>query len=52
MTEQEKYEYIQDSLRKKIKDAPRRGFSGKRGEGYEAGILAAMSKIKEVYGEE
>jgi hypothetical protein len=41
----EEYEYIQDTLRCKIK----KGHTNNRDSGYNEGILSAMSKIKEVY---
>lgn len=47
MTQME-YEIIQDRLRRKLSTAKPREMTGKRKEGYEAGIRAAMSIIKEL----
>lgn len=48
MTKSE-YDYIQDRLRAKLSERRPIGLSGKRGEGYEIGIRAAKSIIKEIY---
>lgn len=47
----EEYGYIQCRLRRKLSDRKPFGMTGRRGEGYEAGIKAAMSIINEIYGE-
>ena len=44
------YEYLQERLRRKLDGRRPYGLSGKRAEGYEAGIKAAMSIIKEIHG--
>lgn len=44
------YEYLQERLRRKLKETKPVCMNGKRGEGYEAGIRAAMSIIKEIHG--
>lgn len=49
MTEAE-YNNIQERLRLKLKERKPTDMTGKRGEGYEVGIKAAMSIIKECYG--
>lgn len=46
------YEYLQERLRRKLNEAKPVGMTGKRGEGFEAGIRAAMSIIKEIHGPE
>lgn len=43
------YEYLQIRLRRKLDDRKPAGMTGKRGEGYETGIRAAMSIVKEIY---
>lgn len=48
MTDAE-YNNIQERLRLKLKERKPTDMTGKRGEGYEAGILSAMSIIKECY---
>lgn len=48
MTETE-YNNIQERLRLKLKERKPTGMTGKRGEGYEDGILSAMSIIKECH---
>ena len=40
------YEHLQDRLRKKLKYC--NGLTGKRGEGFEEGILAAMSILNSI----
>lgn len=44
------YEYLQERLRRKLNEARPIGMTGKRGEGYDAGIRAAMSIIREIHG--
>ena len=43
------YELLQGKLRRKLNEAKPREMTGKRGEGYEAGIRAAMSILKQEY---
>lgn len=43
------YDEIMGFLKGKLKKHPETGLSGNRAEGYEKGILAAMSKVREVY---
>lgn len=43
------YERIQERLRRKLNERKPIEMTGKRGEGYDAGIRSAMSIIKEIY---
>lgn len=43
------YDELMGFLKGRLKRHPETGLSGNRAEGYEKGILAAMSKVREIY---
>lgn len=46
---QAEYAELMEFFMKKLKCHPETGLSGNRAEGYEKGIQAAMSKVREIY---